>query len=274
MKTVIYQYWDGVERPGNMAGLEAMKMYADRIGADHIYELNPKLQKDLGQYSPHYGKFKPIYDDKFADYYYIMYVDCDVVPTLNCTDINCTENIFEEFAATGCEIGICEEINAPKTRKNFTIGGGINNANDEKWVNLIEKKWPVKMPRTNDGLPRVYNSGMLIFSKKGLRKAREKFFDFAKYVNFITVFKLPAFYTCDQPYVHAMLEVCGFDWTTMPYKWNSSVHYDPGVKTKPRPVIDLRNNANFVHVQLNGADDWDADKIHRVVNLPRKEWNL
>jgi hypothetical protein len=86
---------------------------------------------------------------------------------------------------------------------------------------------------------------------------------------------MPSFNTCDPPYIHAMLEVCEFNWKTMPYKWNSSVHYDPGVKSQPRPVIDLRKeNCNFVHIQLNGADNFDEEKINRIVNLPDNEWNL
>jgi len=39
--------------------------------------------------------------------------------------------------------------------------------------------------------------------------------------------------------------------------------------------LDLRDeDYNFVHIQLNGADNWDADKLHRVTNLPTEEWFL
>ena len=266
MKTLIYQYWDGTERPGNTAGVELMKAYADRIGAKHVYEKDIKFRTNLGSYSSSYGMFKPILEDN--DYDYIMYADCDVVPR-----DNCKENIFELLGDH--DIGICEEPNAPSARKKYTIGGGINNKNDEAWVDLIERKWNVTMPRTLDGLPKVYNSGMVLWSKAGMEKAREKLVDFAKYVNLINVFKLPPFYTCDQHYIHAMLEVCNFNWKVMPYKWNSSVHYDPGNKQQPRPVIDLRkDNCNFVHIQLNGADNFDKDKIHRIVNKPIEEWEL
>lgn len=269
MKELIYQYWDGPERPGNLAGIKATKAYADRVGAHHRYDHNVKFREDLGLYSPNFGKFKPIFDESLDEYDYITYMDCDVIPV-----DYCSESIFHYFASTGAEVGICEEWNAPVARKNYTIGGGINNENDERWVSIIEKKWPVVMPRTNEGLPKVYNTGVLVFSRSGIMKARETLFDFAKYVNLMEVFKFPKFYACDQPYFHAMLEVCKFNWITMPYKWNSSVHYNPGVKTHPRPVVDLRDGSNFVHVQLNGADNWDEEKIMRVVNLPVAEWNL
>ena len=85
--------------------------------------------------------------------------------------------------------------------------------------------------------------------------------------------QLPSFYTCDQPYLHAMLEIAKMNWTTMDYKWNSSVHYQPGTKD-PRPVVDLRDNASFVHVQLAGANEFDSKKMHRVVNDSVNEWAI
>lgn len=265
MKNLIYQCWDGPEKSGNLAGVEAMKKYADRIGVEHIYEHNPKWKTNLGSYSANYSKFKPVYE--YSNYDHVMYADCDLVPKENCT-----ENIFENFNG---DLGICEEYNAPLARKKYTIGGGINNKNDEKWVKLIEKKWRVTMPRNTQGLPKVYNSGMLLWSKKGMKEARAKFYDFEKYVALITAFRLPPFYTCDQPFIHAMLEVCKLDWKQMPYKWNSSVHYDPGNKVHPRPIIDLRkDNCNFVHIQLNGADNWTWDTINRVVNQPKEQWGI
>jgi len=271
MKTLIYQCWDGLKRTGNMAGVEEMKKYADRIGSEYLFEHNPGwLAGDIGRYSVNYNKFKPVIhpDIQNENYDMIMYADCDVVPRNGLE-----ENIFDQLGDH--DVGICEEVNAPVTRKRHTIGGGINNENDEKWIEIIEKKWPVTMPRTKTGLPKVYNSGMLLWSRKGMQKARQNFFDFGKYAQLMRAFKMPDFYGCDQPYIHAMLEVCHFDWKTIPYKWNSSVHYDPGVKTQPRPVIDLRSKGyNFVHIQLNGADNFDADKINRIVNLPVDQWQI
>ena len=104
-------------------------------------------------------------------------------------------------------------------------------------------------------------------------KAKYKFIKFNLYTGMIDNAQLPAFYTCDQPYLHAMLEVAKMNWLTMDYKWNSSVHYQPGAK-EPRPIIDLRDNSNFVHVQLAGANKFDKAKIKRVVNDSVKDWNL
>ena len=58
MKYLIYQYWDGDEKEGNLTGIEFMKKYAKKIKADYIYDLNSYYRTDLGRYSPNYGKLK------------------------------------------------------------------------------------------------------------------------------------------------------------------------------------------------------------------------
>ena len=67
MKNLIYQYWDGAVRNSVHAGVNAMKAYASRIGADYIFEDNPKYIHDrrFGNYSPHYGAFKPVFESPY-----------------------------------------------------------------------------------------------------------------------------------------------------------------------------------------------------------------
>ena len=114
MKNVIYQYWDGPMNPCIEYSKEQFKNYADKIGCDYIFEHNPKYVSNLGKYSPHYGAFKPVFESSFDKYDNVMFVDSDVFPVNNIE-----ENIFSEFAATGKEIGICEEWNAPKVRTKY-----------------------------------------------------------------------------------------------------------------------------------------------------------
>lgn len=271
MKTAIYQYWDGPPTPGNTAGSKAMKRYAESIGADYIYEDNPRFVTNLGQYSPHFGAFKPIYDKRFEQYDYILFADTDVFPIQDLS-----VNIFQYAVDTmpDFEIGICEEWQQPVMRK-IHSSSPINNANDEKWVKLIESIWKgVSFPRTEDNLPRVFNSGVVLYSKSGVEKARDNFIPFIDYVRMIYQANLPSFYASDQVYLHAMLEVCKFKWFVMDYKWNSSVHYMPGTSGPNRPVNDLRNDPYFVHIQLGGADHFDEDTLLRITNLPVAEWNF
>lgn len=269
MKTLIYQYWDGTLKSGNEAGSKMMKKYAETISADYIFELNPRWKTDLGKYSPYYGCFKPIFDKEMSQYDYVLFADTDVIPIENLR-----ENIFDQFINTDVEIGICEEWNQPAQRA--LNEGYISNINDNLWCSIIESKYPhAKMARTKEGWPKVFNSGVVVYSNKGMQKFRETYIEFKDYVKWISEAKLPGFYECDQPYLHAMLEIGKFNWTIIDYKWNSSVHHKSIPNRKEKVINDLRNNrANFVHIQLQGADNYDYEKTWRVANLPVKDWKI
>lgn len=269
MKTLIYQYWDGSPTTGNSAGSAAMKKYAETIGSDYIYEDNPKFITTLGKYSPHYGAFKPILTNMSDGYDYILFADTDVFPVEHLS-----ENIFEQFYNyPKVEIGICEEWQQPEIRKKYP--GPIDNINDEKWISWIQRKWAsIKMPRTETGLPTVYNSGVVVYSALGIQRFKKSYLDFETYVRGILQSNLNDFYTGDQNYLNLMLQLGNFDYRVMDYKWNNSVHYTPGTSGTDRPVTDLRVNPNFVHVQLRGADHFSAEKLSRIVNFPVTEWNL
>ena len=90
MKNIIYQYWDGKLTVGCKAGSENMKQYANRIGADYLFEHNPRFVTNLGGYSPHYGAFKPIYNKNFHTYDNVLFTDTDVFAIEGLE-----ENIFE-----------------------------------------------------------------------------------------------------------------------------------------------------------------------------------
>ena len=107
-KNLIYQYWDGNILPGVKAGSENMKKYAERIGADYLFELNPRFVTNLGGFSPHYGSFKPIYDESFHVYDNVLYADTDVFAV-----DGLEENIFDNF---NVDMGICTEPFQPKQR--------------------------------------------------------------------------------------------------------------------------------------------------------------
>lgn len=267
MNCAIYQYWDGPEKSGNNAGREAMREYANRIGAEYIYEHNPKWQQNGMKYDPYFGCLKPIYDKSFAKYDYVMFADLDVWPVENLE-----ENIFDQFyAQPEVEIGICEEIDMPYRRAKRPHDR-IGQVNDNRWAEWAEKKWGVKMPRTEEGYLKIYNTGVLVFKTEAFSKMRSKLYPIAQYQRDMNMLGLNSFYPCDQPYLHGQLPL--FNWITMDYKWNSQVCYKEGTSGNNRPVHDLRNNPNFVHIQLSGADNQDGTKLKRVVNLPVAEWKL
>jgi len=260
---LIYQFYEGELTSGNSAGIQMMKEYADRIGVKYIFEKNPvwpkeaKLPKqNLGRYNPHYGAFKFIFDETYDKYDNIMFCDCDVVPVEELT-----ENVFDEFDSEK-EIGICEEYMMPEIRSKYNIGG-INTNNDNIYTQLCELSYNVKMPRDDKKRPRIFNSGMVVYSKKARQKAREIFPSFNEFVKLMSQY-LPMFYQGDQNYLNAMLPK--FNWQLMDYKWNSQIFYKPETKGDNRPILDYRNNPNFVHVQLRGADNYSFERLKKVVN--------
>ena len=265
MKNLIYQYWDGNITPGCKAGVAAMKLYANSIGAEYLFEHNPRFVTNLGHYSPHYGSFKPIYDESFHVYDNVLFVDTDVFPVNKLT-----ENIFTNF---NVDVGICTEPFQPTHRAN--ISGSICGAMDEKWAAMVKTKWNVDMPRTPEGLLKVYNSGVVMYSNRGLKKAKENFVQFHKYVQAVKSNGISTFYTADQNYLHAMLQVANIEYVELDAGWNSYVHYLGDGSMKVRPVNDMRTPyTKFVHIQLRCADNYDADKLNRITNLPEAEWEL
>ncbi|KKK91692.1 hypothetical protein LCGC14_2710400, partial [marine sediment metagenome] len=170
------------------------------------------------------------------------------------------------------EVGSCTEPSQPANRARLSTG--ICGAMDEKWASIIKKKWNVDMPRTaEDGLLKVYNAGLVLWSNRGLVKANENFVPFVNYINTINASSVSGFYALDQNYLHAMLTVANMDHIEMNNDWNCIISHLH--KTGKPKLNDPRNkNTKFVHIQLRSADHWDADTQWRITNLPRSKWKI
>ena len=264
---LIYQYWDGPMTSGVEAGVKAMNAYADRIGVEYLFELNPKFVTNLGKYSPHYGQFKIAFDPKFDHYDHILFADTDVFPIDNLED-----SIFDRLH--DADVGICTEPMQPEIRETNT--GQINKANDERWADIVKKLYNANVPRDIKGRVKVYNSGVVLYNRNALNTIKTKFVKFDHYVNTIRSASLPPFYTCDQPYLHAMLFASGLNVQELNNGWNSIVHFiGPKDSSGNRAVNDQRDyDTKFVHIQLSNADYFDSDKLWRITNLPEKDWKL
>lgn len=266
VKNLIYQYWDGNLTSGCKAGSENMKRYATRIGAEYLFEHNPRFVTNLGGYSAHFGSFKPIYDETFHIYDNVLFTDTDVFVV-----DGIKENIFENF---NVDLGICTEPFQPKQRER--VPGLLSKASDEHWASIIKSKWSIDLPRTSEGLLKVYNSGVVLYSNKGLLAAREKFVPFIEYINLVKSKKAKSFYTSDQSYLHAMLFVARMNYIELNNEWNRFIHYyHTDVSKKSVSINDSRtSDTKFVHIQLRGADNYDAPTLWRITNLPREEWKI
>ena len=267
MKNLIYQYWLGNRPIGVNAGIDNMKSYAEQVGADYIFQTNPRWAADYCDIPEYYNAFEPIYNQKVFDQYdKILFVDTDVFAV-----DGLQENIFDQEIA---DIGICREKHKEITRGKGE--GNINAKTDKLWNAYLVKKYGKSMPLNDNGDMKVFNTGVVMYTPEGREKARKNFKPFQEYINYIRATSLNRFYQIDQNYLHAMLTIADMNVTEMDDGWNTYIHYAGNAAEVPRPVYDGRDDrdAKFVHVQLRNADNKDAAWHHTIVNKPQSEWKL
>lgn len=263
MKNMIYQYWLGNPGIAVQHGVDNMKAYAERIGAEYEFAKDPSWAKKRCSIPEYYNAFEPVWTDRFQDYDKILFVDTDVFAV-----DGLTENIFDQDIK---EIGICNEPH--KEISHLTTRSPINTEQDEKWNRVLVQNFGKEMPRNKDGNLKIFNSGVVVYTPEGREKARKNWIPFSKYIDTVKSAGLNRFYTIDQNYLHAMLIIGDHKYTIMDSGWNSYVHYDGDSKTKPKAVVDTRTDGTkFVHVQLRGADDRDGNWHNVIVNRPVSEW--
>lgn len=266
MKNLIYQVWSGSLSEEAKVSSKLMKAYAERIGAEYMLEINPNIASKICDVPMYFEWLNPILDDRFLKYDKILSVDLDVFPVENLK-----ENIFEEDVG---DIGACTELFQGKQRATVTVGGHINKKNDEKWASVIKQNWGVDLPRDGDGNLKVYNAGMVVFTKEGIQKAKE-WMPFQEYINFMRNKGFGRFYTVDQNYFHLM--VCsnyGVDFREMDNGWNSQIHYVRGPLAITNNINDERTkNTKLVHVQMTGHK-WNEQSLYEIVNLPQSKWKF
>jgi len=260
VKSLIYQCWTGPMRSGSLASKANMEEYAKRIGADYLFDKDPDVAVRICDVPIYYEPAIPWIN--LFDYDKVLIVDMDVFAVEGLT-----ENIFDVPIG---DVGICTEPMQPKLRA--AMSGYICREKDERWAQLMKAAYGIDAPRDEDGLLKVYNSGMMVMSREGLRKAHDKFAPIKRYVELIQKGQLGKFYWLLQPYYHAMM-VKHLDYTEMDNGWNSYIHYVGDPSAKPRPVNDTRTaDTRFVHIQLRGADDYDAETLWRITNRPQSQW--
>ena len=263
MKNIIYQYWKGPLKPGVVTSTKLMKEYADRIGAEYRFDHNIEIASKTVNVPIYYEPANPLVDSSFDEYDNVALIDIDVFPV-----DGLTEDLFE--AHKGKDAGICSEPMQPHFRQIYNVAG-INNQADKRWCSLLKQVWNIDYSYDDEGRPMVYNTGVMIFSKKGLKKAKETWPSFQEYVNKIRSNNFPNFYALYQDYASAFLHIDGYEFERMDNDWNRYVHK---LGSSPNATInDTRTeNTKFVHIMFRTADDWDEETLYRVTNLSVEEW--
>jgi len=264
-KNLIYQVWAGELRSACKHSSKLMKEYADRIGADYRLDIDPNIASSLCNVPMYFEWLNPILCKSFLEYDKVLVVDLDIFPTPDC------RNIFEENIG---DVGICTEPFQGKYRASTVIGGSICAASDEQWAQHCKRIYGIDLPRDDEGYLKVYNAGMVLFTKEGILKCRERFVEFQSYINTMRRCGLGRFYTVDQNYFHAMM-IAHLDYTEMDNNWNCYIHYVRGPLGITNPIHDGRgSDPQLVHIQLSGADYFEDDKLDRITNKPQGQWNL
>lgn len=264
MKKLVYQYWNGDVPPGARASFASVAAYAKRIGASHRADENGNWSRTIGGNTRQYDMLRPVFDDEFGEYDKVLFLDADIFAVDGVAD-----DIFEIPVG---DMGICVEPHQPGLRA--SMKGGISAASDEKWAAAMEKKWGMKLPRDGKGRLLVYNSGVVMYTRKGIGIMRKRFVTPSEYLAVVPG-SLHNLYRSDQNYLHAMMFKAGLDFAELSTDWNSIVHFLGSRSDRVRPVHDGRGpDAKFVHIQLSNADHWRPETLWRVANLGQGEWRL
>ena len=269
MRNLIYQVYGGKMGGPEKHSSRLLTEYAVRIGAEYRLDIDKPVASKTCDVEYYFEWLNFMLDDTFLEYDNLLIIDMDIYPV-----DNLTKDIFKDFIETGKEFGVCTEPFQGKMRKSVTVGGGINAENDEKWNKVVAKRYGKQMPRDANGDLIAYNAGMVLVSKAGVLKARNKFEKFQTYISAMRNAGLPRFYTVDQNYFHCQMVIHG-DYAELDNGWNGYIHYVRGPLGEITPIHDGRTDKpKFVHIQLSGGSNYNNDKIDRITNLQIDGWLL
>jgi len=265
MKNIIYQYWKGPLKSGVLYSTRLMKEYADRIGADYRFDHNIEIASRTVDISIYYEPANPLVDKSFDVYDNVALVDIDVFPVKDLT-----EDIFQTIGSS--DAAICTEPQQPYFRSLYNVAG-ITNLNDKKWADILKEKWNMDYSYDDKQRPLVFNTGVVILSKAGIKKIRSTWPSFQDYVDVMRKSKLPNFYNLFQDYFSAFIHKQDFNFVKLDNGWNSYVHK---LGSHPTATVnDTRTETTkLVHVMFRTADDWSEDALWRVTNLHVNDWDL
>lgn len=255
---LIYQFYIGQIPYYAKVGSKMMKAYADKIGADYLVDFNRTTI--VSNNASYHNCFKPVFDTSLDNYDNILFCDMDVFPVEGVT-----ENIFDQDID---KFGLVEEKHQPAIRY-ADVNNPISGSNDEKWASIASKYFGSTFPRDEENRLKVFNSGVVLYTREGINFARSRWSDINTYQSSMS--SLHRFYQLDQNYLGAMLGLGTF--TIMDRKWNSQIHFTGDKNKSPRDIFDSRDeHTNFVHIQLRGRDKLDDNRIYDIVNKPISEW--
>lgn len=251
MKTLIYQFWKG-EIPGYAKlSRRLFRDYADRHGADHFFEENPTFF--TGKYAEYYHALRPVWDEDLLGYDRVIYIDADVFPKADAS--------ADIFTLPVNHIGMVEELAQPELRKGRK--SPIRHSNDMRWAAFGSAFFHSTPPRLADRSPRVFNSGVIVYTREGMMAARQRFPDIKTYVMAMRLAILPRFYRLDQNYLGIACFRAGMQFTALEQRWNRILEQgDIGEDYRAR---ETKPDTAFVHWQVRNRREIEERQILDLV---------
>jgi hypothetical protein len=250
VRTLIYQFWKGEIPAYADLSRRLFAAYAERHGADYHFDDNPTFF--TGKYAEYFHALRPVYDDAFLAYDRIIFVDSDVYPKAAASAgiLHCPVE----------HIGMVEEL-SPAIRQDRPKW--ITDAKERRWATISEVLFRSRPPRRPDGNPRAFNSGVIVYTREGLRTARASFPDRALYSLVMRLALLPRFYRLDQNYLGMACFRKGIRFTKLDPSWNRIVkatELDDKLK-----VTAASADTAFVHWQVRNRRDFSERQILDLV---------
>jgi lipopolysaccharide biosynthesis glycosyltransferase len=240
LKKLIFQYYSGDQALPGWAdeSIKRFKYYSKLHNADYIFTSKSTFSPEC-YYFEH---LRLVYDDYFKVYDRILYADVDVIVD------QFDENIFDQNIN---EIGMIPEYKAPGMNANpvFTLSNY-----HAKYKDLTEKfNLPIVKPKsvTSDYL--MFNSGVILWTRAGLEKARSSFMDWKKWNN-----EVPGFFGLDQPFINGQVTK-HLNYTELPLKWNCfpKFRFEPGHEPKDAAFIHYTGTKKKFIEEIHGSFNYE-----------------
>ena len=228
MKKLIFQYYIGDTIPRSVQiSIKRFKQYADLHEADYHFSNQSKFAGGNGFYEV----LRTIYDTEFDEYDKILYVDTDVDPE------RMDENIFDVEIK---DVGMWPELprkgmrrlpaHASDQRLQHDFKDCCNHFNLQTIVTEDNERY--------NNIHIVFNSGVILWNRSGIEKARKTFMDWKEWSNYAK--KYSTWYmNGDQPYLTSQV-VNHLDFTFLDGKWNTFAR-----KVWNEDIVP--NDTNFIH---------------------------
>lgn len=277
MKTLIYQYWKGNSVPTYAKNSkERFEAYAKQIGSDYICDILPFDPEEEEIFRLWYQILAPVLNKDYHEYDSILLAHMDVYPSSSFL-----KNIFYEPVEL---VGMVPEfINSyfthPQEKEmNFTL-----QANIEGWAFYLNKKLGRSLSRTETGNILIYNCGVILLTKKAIKKLHEVItIDLIK--NYITdIYKLdlliPTYFSRPGLFLHYIFLKMGIEVTTLNDRWNyQRSDYDLYTNKSLYTPYFLHLRSSHKYKFTKGYIDLIIDRLYKdklvigVGREPKKGW--